>query len=699
MKVVKMLFKSLFALSVTLWLVSCGGGGSGSNSGKIEMGGAIQGRQLSLTGTVTTIAGAAGLADGTAAEASFSYPTGITSDGANLYVADSSNNAIRKVVISTGVVTTLAGVPGPDGSANGTGTAARFAWPRDIATDGIYLYVSDYRNNTIRKIVIATGSVTTLAGTAGVSGFADGAGSSAEFSGPSGIVTDGTNLYVSDMGNNTIRKIVISTGIVTTLAGSAGGIGATDGAGTSARFDSPTGITISGMNLYVSDSLNRTIRKIVISTGAVTTLAGTARFTGSADGIGSAAKFYGPSGINTDGTNLYVADYGNTVRKIVISTGAVTTLAGTAWVGGSADGIGPAASFSMPRGITSDGTSLYVTESGNNTIRKIVISSGAVTTLAGAPGLTDGIGTAARFSSPIGMTTDGTNLFVTDEANSTIRKIVISTGTVTTFAGSAGLIGSTDGIGAAATFRYPAGITTDGKNLYVADTGNYIIRKIEISTGTVSTLAGTANVFGSADGIGTAASFAHPTGITTDGANLFVVDYGSCTIRKIVISTGEVSTLAGTANVYGSADGTGAAASFSGPLGITTDGTNLYVTDSFNNSIRKIVISTGAVTTMAGTAGAAGTADGAGAAAGFSAPSGITTDGTNLFVTDNGSNTIRKIVISTGAVTTLAGTAGVAGSAEGAGAAAGFSGPAGITTDGTSLYVADSKNHTIRIIH
>jgi hypothetical protein len=197
---------------------------------------------------------------------------------------------------------------------------------------------------------------------------------------------------------------------------------------------------------------------------------------------------------------------------------------------------------------------------------------------------------------------------------------------------------------------------------------------------------------------GSAANFYNPSSITTDGTNLYVADTYNCTIRKIVISTGAVTTLAGSEGVYGSADGTGSAASFSAPRGITTDGTNLYVADTFSSTIRKIVISTGAVTTLAGTAGVYGSADGTGSAANFNNPFGITTDGTNLYVADTYNNTIRKIVISTGAVTTLAGTAGVYGSADGTGSAANFNTPFGITTDGTNLYVADTYNNTIRKI-
>lgn len=330
---------------------------------------------------------------------------------------------------------------------------------------------------------------------------------------------------------------------------------------------------------------------------------------------------------------------------------------------------------------------------------KALSLSGSVTTFAGISGTNssaDGIGSSAGFQFPEGITTDGTNLYVTDSANRTIRKIEIATGAVTTLAGSAAKFGEADGIGAAASFESPAGITTDGTNLYVADAGVHTIRKIVIASGVVTTMSGTTGRFGATDGIGTAARFNSPHSITTDGINLYVADTGNNTIRKIVIANGAVTTLAGTAGVNDAADGIGAAASFARPFGITTDGTNLYVADTYNCTIRKIVIASGAVTTLAGTVGAYDAADGIGAAAKFNQPYGITTDGTNLYVVDNSSYTIRSIVISTGVVTTIAGTRDKAGLFDGIGAAARFLWPKGITTDGSSLYIADTFNNSIR---
>ncbi|MBF0289502.1 MAG: hypothetical protein HQM14_16945 [SAR324 cluster bacterium] len=346
------------------------------------------------------------------------------------------------------------------------------------ALTGIFSSIS-HIGGSIQGLALATtaSSVSTLAGS-GSSGSSNNTGTAATFNSPTGITTDGTNLFVTDAENHLIRKVTSTTGVVTTLAGD-GNSGTTNGTGTGAQFNNPTGITTDGINLYVSDSSNNMIRKVVISSGVVTTLAGSTS-SGSTNATGTAASFYGPTALTIVGDSLYVADTLNhTIRKIVISSGVVTTLVGSGSAG-SANGTGTAATFNQPTGITTDGTYLYVVDSGNDLIRKIVISSGVVTTLAGSgsQGSADGTGTAATFYNPTGITTDGTNLFVTDTYNNSIRKIVISSGVVTILAGST-TSGLDNSSGTSAKFYRPIGITTDGTNLFVADTYNHTIRKIQ----------------------------------------------------------------------------------------------------------------------------------------------------------------------------------------------------------------------------
>ena len=327
--------------------------------------------------TVNTLVGQAlssGSSDGIGSAARFYYPSGIAADSAgNLYLADTDNHTIRKIVASTGAVTTLAGLAGSSGSADGTGSAARFNNPSGVAVDSAgNVYVADTMNNTVRRVT-ASGAVSTLAGQAGVAGSVNGTGTAAEFQGPQGLAIDsGSNLFVADTNNHTIRKVVPSTGVVTTVAGLAGNSGSVDGLGSLGRFNYPSGIAVDGAGiLYVADTDNYTIRTIS-TTGLVSTLAGLAGNSGGADGTGGAARFDSPSDLAVDASgNVYVADTDNhTIRKVVPSTGAVSTLAGLAGTSGSADGLGSSVRFFGPTGIVVDSSSnLYIADTNNDTIR------------------------------------------------------------------------------------------------------------------------------------------------------------------------------------------------------------------------------------------------------------------------------------------------------------------------------------------
>jgi sugar lactone lactonase YvrE len=339
-------------------------------------------------------------------------------------------DADREVTASfvTGVVSTLAGTAGQPGSADGTGASARFNGPIGVAVDaGGNVFVADTDSATIRKIAPAA-VVRTYAGTAGQPGSVDGTGTDARFSMPIGLAVDaGENVYVADFGSNTIRKITVDQA-VTTLAGTASLSGSADGTGASARFNWPWGVAVdrSG-NVYVTDRGNETIRRIT-STGVVSTFAGSVGQPGSADGTGPAARFNKPNGLAVDGSgNVYVADWGNSTIRKITPAGVVSTLAGTAGQPGSVDGTGTAALFSRPAGLTLDGSGIiYVTDS--NTVRRIT-PAGAVSTLAGAAGQSgsvDGIGTAARFNAATAVAVDGRgNVYVVDSDNSTIRRMAV----------------------------------------------------------------------------------------------------------------------------------------------------------------------------------------------------------------------------------------------------------------------------------
>jgi sugar lactone lactonase YvrE len=316
-----------------------------------------------------------------AVAATFNYTSGIATDSTgNIYVANAHNTILK--ITPAGLVMTFAGKPDTRGHADGIDSAATFIYPISIATDSAAnVYVADKVNNTIRKITPA-GAVSTLAGTAGVSGHADGIGAQASFSGPVGVANDSEgNVYVADYGNNTIRKIT-PNGAVTTFAGTAGVAGNADGVGANASFTSPYAIaTDSAGNVFVAEMPSHTIRKITPA-GVVTTLAGKAGEPGRADGIGSEASFTFIRGIAADKAgNVYVADYGNNTIRKVTPAGVVTTIAGKAGESAEFDGIGSAARFSQPVAVATDSAgNVLVLEADN--IRQIT-PAGVVTTIAG----------------------------------------------------------------------------------------------------------------------------------------------------------------------------------------------------------------------------------------------------------------------------------------------------------------------------
>jgi hypothetical protein len=735
--------------------------------------------------TLAGTAGSSGSADGTGSAARFNYPNGVAVDATgNVYIADEANHTIRKMTPG-GVVTTLAGTAGSSGSTDGTGSAARFASPTGVAVDAAgNVYVADRANHTIRKITPG-GVVTTLAGAAGDTGSSDGTGSAARFSAPRDVAVDASgNVYVADTGNHTIRRIEAG-GVVFTLAGTAGSTGSTDGITSAARFNQPRGVVVDNPgNVYVADWLNHTIRKITPN-GVVTTLAGTAGSSGSTDGTGSAARFNRPRGVAVDAAgNVYVGDQNNhTIRKIA-SGGVVTTLAGTAGSSDSTDGIGSAARFYDPTGVAVDAAgNLYVADQSNHTIRKgsllpllttptsanlaattatlggnvttdggtgitargvvYAVTATNATPRLGGTGVTNvaGTGTTGVFTVDVTGLTASTAYSYAAYATNSLGTGYTSVGTFTTAAtptltfttpstasvaagatltnaassnysgGSYGAISYTSSSPSVATVNATTGVVTGlsvGTTTITATQAAASGFNVTTSTSytltvtieyTFSTLAGTAGSSGSADGTGSAARFNGPNGVAVDAlGNVYVADTFNRTIRKMTPG-GVVTTLAGTAGSSGSTDGTGSAARFTSAAGVAVDAAgNVYVADRGDHTIRKIT-SGGVVTTLAGTAGSSGSTEGTGTAARFANPSGVAVDAAgNVYVADRSNHTIRKIT-SGGVVTTLAGTAGSSGSTDGTGSAARFNDPIGVAVDATgNVYVAESLNSTIRKI-
>ncbi|MDO8527912.1 MAG: hypothetical protein Q7T03_09530 [Deltaproteobacteria bacterium] len=321
-------------------------------------------------------------------------------------------------------------------STDGTGTAARFSSPRQACAspDGVNVFVTDGINHTIRQIVYSTGVVTTLAGTAGINGSTNATGAAARFSTPVGCVVDstGANIYVAEFGNNMVRKVVVSTGVVTLVAGSGTGT-RTDGTGAGASFNQPYGIAIdnAGNNLYVTEHSSNSVRQIVISSGVVTTLA---VFSESVD-------LNCPHGIDIDSTDtyLYVANNacgsvsGNTIARINTSTGATSTIAGAGGLGNAnATGSLLSMTFRGAEGIAvhPGDQGIYVSEAQGDRIRMLNLETGISYTISGSEDGSagdewSGSGTGSLYSNPALISIDATGsiLYVADQSNNKIRKI------------------------------------------------------------------------------------------------------------------------------------------------------------------------------------------------------------------------------------------------------------------------------------
>ena len=716
-------------------------------------------RKITPAGVVTTLAGsgAPGYADGTGAAAQFGGPRGLAVDSAgNVYVADMGNNRIRKIT-PAGVVTTLAGDVA--GYVDGTGTAARFAHPTGVARDSAgNLYVTDQYNHCLRKVTPA-GVVTTLAAS-GTAGFADGTGAAAQFYLPNGVAVDSAdNVIVADDHNHCIRKVT-PAGVVTTLAGS-GAPGYADGAGSAAQFYYPYDVAVdNATNVYVCDTMNQRIRKITPA-GLVTTLAGSGA-PGYAEGAGPLAQFNFPYGLAVDSAgNVFVADQGNNrIRQITTPAGAVTydPTADFSITQGNPNGVwsygwmptdfssfNPYANHSdigigtptwgrdanYTPGLwknTTDATAGGVPPgwfsllpgSGwePSVLRWTAPNAGWVTVqgqfLAGAAGIMQ-VGVRIN-NQPWWSATDAGafNLSATVAAGDTIDFAVYGGGyangntplsaavtlypspvLVSTLAGygGPGYMDTPAVPGPLVMFNEPNGLAQDSAgNVYVADGSNHRIRRIT-PAGVVTTLAGS-GAAGYADGFGTTAQFNYPQGVAMDSAgNVYVADTQNQRIRKVT-PEGAVTTLAGS-GAAGYADGAGTAAQFNSPAGLAVDSAgNVYAADMANQRIRKVTPE-GVVTTLAGS-GAQGYADGAGLAAQFNYPYGVAVDSAgNVYVGDFWNQRLRKITPA-GVVTTLAGS-GTAGNADGAGTAAQFSNPCGVAVDSAGyVYVADHSNHRIR---
>ena len=679
---------------------------------------------LALSYTIDTLTGNSYVFDGgPATRAWLGSPGSVAVDAmGNLYIADHGYHRIRKVDGATGTISTIAGigVRGYSGD-GGPATQALLGDPEGVAVDGAgNLYIADSGNNRIRKVDVATGTISTIAGTGewGYSGDG-GPASQAEFRDPVGVAVDGNgNVYIADADNHRIRRVDAATGTISTIAGTGErGYSGDGGPATEAELGYPSGVTVDGAgNLYIADEGDDRIRKVDAATGTISTIAGTGEWGYSGDG-GPAieAQLSEPHGVAVDAVgNVYVTDYWNhRVRKVDAVTGTISTIVGTGEWGYSGDG-GPAtqAQLRYPSSVAVDGAgNLYIADSGNNRIRKVDVATGTISTIAGTGewGYSGDGGPAieAQLRYPSAVAVDGAgNLYIADSGNNRIRKVDVATGTISTIAGTGEWGYSGDGGPAIeAQLGYPSAVAVDGAgNLYISDFHNNRIRKVDVATGTISTIAGTGEWGYSGDGgPATQARLGYPEGVAVDGdGNLYISDSRNNRIRKVSAFTGTISTIVGTGEWgYGGDGGPATQAQLGYPEGVTVDGAgNLYIADG--RRVRKVEATTGTISTIAGTGEWGYSGDGGPAIqAQLRYPSGVTVDGAgNLYIADGSNYRIRKVDVCTGTINTIAGTGeqGYSGDSGFATAAKlGYSSDIAVGNNG-NVYIADIENHRVRVL-
>ena len=546
--------------------------------------------------------------------------------------------------------------------------------------------------------------ITTVAGTTYIVPTSGVPALSAPLGRVSGVAVDSArNIYIADDIDQIVAR-VSPGGALTVVAGNGhAGISGDGGPATAASLSGPLGVAVdSAGNLYIADTGNNRVRKV--SGGTITTLAGngTAGFSGDG-GPAANASLSGPTGVALDSAgNLYIADTGNKrVRKV--SGGTISTVAGNGTAGFSGDG-GPATSAmlagpgSAPQGVALDAAgNLYIADGANARVRKV--SSGTITTVAGngQQGFSGdgGPATSASLYSPAAVLVDGTgNLYIADFGDGVVRKV--SGGTITTVAGTSSIAALGDGGPATgATLNGPSGLALDsGGNLYIADALDGRIR--EVSGGTIATVAGNGGFSGDG-GPALSASLSLPIGVAVDSSGaVYIADANNHRIRKV--SGGTITTVAGNGTAGFSGDGGPATnASLDNPSSVAVDSAgNLYIADSYNLRVRKV--SGGTITTVAGNGALAFSGDGIPAtSAALAYPTGVAVDSAgNLYIAEVGLNRVRKV--SGGTITTVAGT-GLAGfSGDGKAAVnATLNLPFSVSVDAAgNLYITDSGNHRIR---
>ncbi|OYV76399.1 MAG: hypothetical protein B7Z74_00540, partial [Deltaproteobacteria bacterium 21-66-5] len=672
---------------------------------------------------IETVAGGALQNNLPAVDASVS-PRAIAVDSSgDLFFADDTLNVVFEVNHTSGIITTVAGngTPGFSGD-GGPATAAELNGPDSVAVDSSgNLFIADAYNDRVREVDLATGVITTVAGNGTLGSSGDGGpATSAELNYPQGIAVDSSgHLFIADAFNNRIREVNLATGAITTIAGDrTAGSNGDGGPATAAELREPSGVGVDSCgDLFIADTFDERIREVDHATGVITTVAGNGTWGFSGDGgPATEAEIGASAGIAVDSSgDLFIADLGGRIREVDHSTGIITTVAGNGTYGFSGDG-GPAtaAELDIIQGVAVDSSgNLFIADTNNRRVREVDLATDVITTVAGngtrAFSGDGGPATAAELDAPESIAVDSLDdLFIADRTNNRIREVHHATGVITTVAGNgtAGFSGD-GGPATAAELDAPESVAVDSSgDLFIGDAFDNRIREVDLTTGVITTVAGNGTGGYSGDGgPATAAELNFPAGIAVDSSgDLFIADRTNNRIREVDLTTGIITTVAGdgAGGVFGGFGGDGGpatAAELSWPAGVALDSSgDLIIADS-NERIRKVDLTTGVITTVAGDGIQGFSGDGGPATAAELLPAGVAIDSSgNLFIADNGNNRVREVNLATGIITTVAGngTADFSGQG-GAAAAAEVTVPDGVAVDTSGdLFVADFANNRIR---
>ena len=594
-------------------------------------------RMVDPHGIITTVAGNGSSGSsgdgGPATDALLDEPEGVAVDGlGNLYIADTQNHCIRKVDGATGTITLYAGKPTVAGYKMEGGPAlnAQLNEPQGLYVDAsANLFIADTGNCMIRKVDALDKKIYRVAGavsgTTPLCGYSgDGPATEAKLDKPHGVYVDKVgNIYIADEDNHRIRKVDITTGIITTIAGDGfPAYGGDGGPAVDASMQNPKSVWVDvNGDVLIADNENNRIRKVTLTTGDISTVAGNgiAGYWGD-HGPAINAWLKKPHGVcayeSPAPVYLYFSDPSNyQIRRVDLEENFLTKVAGTIWAGYNGDNIlATWANLSYPFGVHVDPSgNTLIADTYNHRIRKVNAKTGIITTIAGngSKGFSGdgGPATSARLKYPFSLYVDARgNIFIADTYNYRIRKVDGATGIITTVVGDGHKRFKGDGgpaTDASVDMVYDVAVDNVG-NLFVVDTGNQIVRKVDATTGIIDTVAGQANISGySGDGgPATNARLNGPTGVAVDSAgNIYICDSTNNVVRKVDATTQIINTIAGNGTPHFSGDGGLATeAQLNYPEGIWVDSSgNIFIVDTNNCRIRMVDGNTGIITTVAGT--------------------------------------------------------------------------------------------------